>query len=537
MSSRQSLWNHKQRCADKSPLEVKEDYFQPESVHDVVQKSKKTNSKIQAFLDNVINGSSNASVITKPTLPKEDDLPTPSVTDNIFQTLEGVNRKPLRAKRKRAVDDDEPRQKRKLPSLTPSEVDDIYNGIQNSSNSDDDDDGDDDNSSKSVGSDNLPRKGKFPSSTPSRIDGLRKFSKSDDDNDNSSTNVSDMDTDDYFEHSSNDDDNGEDDDSSNSTPSVSSIKTEVGSREDVGQKEYSSDDEASIRSSDDDDDEVEGIEGLPVDDLITNFIQLYQKFECDRTKDKKTILLAMLNELKRQKEISKEHYSFLIRRIKKIYKNPALVPTVKCITNEIIDSDIKQLYKVLAEIKTELSDDDRVVKLEKLLGADEYIDGKAVLPTILNEIDGLGDSVKKSMIYRLKSLVTDIEKNKHRIVTIFNRLESVRDKEDARNILKQLASEGLLSTEQYNSLSQLDELKPHSIAIIIKGTKIGQGLMHIPTKIGQLRNEFLKVFKEYPENKHTPALARLVKLLEELFRRDGISKKQYEYIKKNLNIL
>ena len=69
-------------------------------------------------------------------------------------------------------------------------------------------------------------------------------------------------------------------------------------------------------------------------------------------------------------------------------------------------------------------------------------------------------------------MVNDLDKKKYRIVNIFNRLQNARDKEDEKNILKQLASEELLSAEQYNQLSQLDEIEPRSIAIIIKGTKI-----------------------------------------------------------------
>ena len=83
------------------------------------------------------------------------------------------------------------------------------------------------------------------------------------------------------------------------------------------------------------------------------------------------------------------------------------------------------------------------------------------------------DVIPKSTLHRLKSLVNDLDKNKYRIVSVFNRLHNARDKEDEKNILKQLASEELLSVEQYNQLNQLDEIEPRSIAVIIKGTKVG----------------------------------------------------------------
>ena len=112
-----------------------------------------------------------------------------------------------------------------------------------------------------------------------------------------------------------------------------------------------------------------------------------------------------------------------------------------------------------------------------------------------------------------------------------------KDKEDEKNILKQLASEELLSVEQYNQLSQLDEIEPRSIAIIIKETKIGRGLMHLPVKISDLKDTFMRALEEYSKNQHAPTLTRSVKLLEELFRQDGISQSKYEAMKKDLNVL
>jgi len=89
--------------------------------------------------------------------------------------------------------------------------------------------------------------------------------------------------------------------------------------------------------------------------------------------------------------------------------------------------------------------------------------------------------------------------------------------------------------EQYNQLSQLDEIEPHSIAIIIKGTKIGRGLMHLPVEISDLRDKLMEALNDYTKN--APALTRVVKLLDELFRRNGIPRAEYEAIKKDLNVL
>ena len=193
---------------------------------------------------------------------------------------------------------------------------------------------------------------------------------------------------------------------------------------------------------------------------------------------------------------------------------------------------MKELHKILTGIKV---DDEKIDKLEKLLQAGDYIDGEPSLPIVLKAIDDLDGVIPKSTLHRLKSLVNDLDKNKYRIVNIFSRLENAKDKEDEKNILKQLASEELLSAEQYNKLSQLDDIEPRSIAIIIKGTKIGRGLKHLPVGISDLRDKLMEALKDYTKN--APALTRVVKLLDELFGRDGISKKEYEAIKKDLNVL
>ena len=71
---------------------------------------------------------------------------------------------------------------------------------------------------------------------------------------------------------------------------------------------------------------------------------------------------------------------------------------------------------------------------------------KKMIKIVLKTIDDL--DVAKSTVHRSKSLVNDLEKNKYRIVTIFHRLQSARDKQDEKYILKQLVSKELLPAEQ-----------------------------------------------------------------------------------------
>ena len=61
--------------------------------------------------------------------------------------------------------------------------------------------------------------------------------------------------------------------------------------------------------------------------------------------------------------------------------------------------------------------------------------------------------------------------------------------------------------------------------------------MHIPVRISDLKDTFMRALEEYSKNQYAPALTRSVKLLEVLFRQDGISRAEYEAIKKDLNVL
>ena len=480
MSSRQSLWNHKQRCADKSPLEVKEDYFQPESVHDVVQKSKKrklvTNSKMQAFADEIINSNSKTKILPNLATPQANDKnvkestktfpsPTPSSMKDIITPLK------RRASKKRAnfIDEDSSPKKMSL-SPSPSVLDDMNISDDEKSSSCEDD------------------------SSNNNTDDVSSSNNTDDD-------TSSMETDDDEDDSSS---NNTDDDSIDDTLS---IIDDVKYPEKLVDK--SSNDE---KSEDLSNDAVEKMRRMSVDELTDSFIELYKKFECDGSKEYKSTLLSMLNELIRQNGISKEHYSLLKKRIGKIYKNPTVIPLVKCATNEIIQSDVTELNEILSEIKKEVDDDDeKIEELERLLGAGDFIDGKSTLPILLKAIDNLEGLIPKSKIHRMRVVVNDIDKNKHRIVIIFNRLQNAKDKQDEQHILKQLASEELLSPEQYNQLSELEEINPHSIAITIKGTKIGKGLMHLPTKIDSLRGELVKYLADY--SGHAPVPRRLCEII------------------------
>ena len=61
--------------------------------------------------------------------------------------------------------------------------------------------------------------------------------------------------------------------------------------------------------------------------------------------------------------------------------------------------------------------------------------------------------------------------------------------------------------------------------------------MHLPVRISDLKDTFMRALEEYNKNQHAPTLKRLVKLLEELFRQDGRAQSKCEAIKKDLNVM
>ena len=93
-------------------------------------------------------------------------------------------------------------------------------------------------------------------------------------------------------------------------------------------------------------------------------------------------------------------------------------------------------------------------------------------------------SISKVKQLRLKILLDDIARNRHRVQSIMRRtVDAMGKKEEIAFILKQLAREELLSEEQYLKLAQIsiDDLTSR-LANIIKETKIGQGIKFLPRK-------------------------------------------------------
>ena len=90
--------------------------------------------------------------------------------------------------------------------------------------------------------------------------------------------------------------------------------------------------------------------------------------------------------------------------------------------------------------------------------------------------------------------------------------------------------EGLISDEQFEKLSELENTELKEISSILKGTKIGQGISFLPTTMSALRYTFGKLWKEGVKDKILP-------ILKELLRRGGMTDGQYSILLKELEKL
>ena len=108
--------------------------------------------------------------------------------------------------------------------------------------------------------------------------------------------------------------------------------------------------------------------------------------------------------------------------------------------------------ELLVVLKDEVTEDfiDDVLQLEKLIDAfltDDYLEGKPLLPMIDEILDGFSTTPKSKQL-RLKMLTGDIKSNRylysHGWMMLF--------------ILKQLAAGELQSPEQFEQLSELEQM-------------------------------------------------------------------------------
>ena len=80
----------------------------------------------------------------------------------------------------------------------------------------------------------------------------------------------------------------------------------------------------------------------------------------------------------------------------------------------------------------------------------------------------------------------DINSNRHRVQSIFMQFDDAQDKNEILFNLEQFVREELL--EQFEQLSELEDMNLPAIALVIKGTRFGKGIKFLPHNVSDLRN-------------------------------------------------
>ena len=99
-------------------------------------------------------------------------------------------------------------------------------------------------------------------------------------------------------------------------------------------------------------------------------------------------------------------------------------------------------------------------------------------------------------------------------------MDDAQGKDGALTILKQLVREEFLSEEKLEKLSRFDFPE---ITIVIKETKIGQGLKFLPQTLTDLTNNLQTWLEELVETRKMEVRNKVAAVLEELHRWKGIS--------------
>ena len=94
---------------------------------------------------------------------------------------------------------------------------------------------------------------------------------------------------------------------------------------------------------------------------------------------------------------------------------------------------------------------------------------------------------------------------------------------------------GLISGDQFEKLSALDDTDMEKIASVLKGAKIGQGVPFLPTSLSDLRDIFGKLWEKFEKHGSKMVKTNLLPILQELLHRGGISDAQYAVLMQELD--
>ena len=296
--------------------------------------------------------------------------------------------------------------------------------------------------------------------------------------------------------------------------------------------------------------------------LRKRFKKLYNEFMRDKKHENRNELVSILDELLRQEAISHEVYNqvnnFLAESLgeddedleemvegSENENENILSNLIQNTTDLIIKDDKDELVDLLKAIKGEAGQEfiNTIIKLEELIDAfftDEFLDGAPILPMIDELRAAIANSpITKLKQQRLKMLIDDISTNRYRVKSILTALNNAKeDKQDIKNALGRLAREELLSEEQFQKIGMLEKsFDLPAIALIIKDTKIGQGINFLPRKMNDLVKYLQLTLEELAETGKSALKNKISGVLDELLRRKAISRDRYNEIKTDNDIM
>ena len=138
-------------------------------------------------------------------------------------------------------------------------------------------------------------------------------------------------------------------------------------------------------------------------------------------------------------------------------------------------------------------------------------------------------------LLRVKMLLNYINNNRRHVQELFQRFGDAEDNEE--DIWKLLPRQGLISDEQFENLSKLDNTYIETIANVPKGVKMGRGVPFLPTSLKGLRTIFSALWTEFTKNGSEMMKNKLLRLSKELLRRGGIMDEQYSTLIKEFDKL
>ena len=194
--------------------------------------------------------------------------------------------------------------------------------------------------------------------------------------------------------------------------------------------------------------------------------------------------------------------------------------------------------ELMEDIKDEIGEEfmDIILNIEQLIEeffVEEFVDGETIRPQInalLNQLEN--SKIPKSKQHRIKMLLDDIEKNRHRVEQIFQRLMDTENKDEMLHVLKTLVREEHLSDDHFERLAELEDPDLDTIKKVITDTKVGEGLKFLPRTISNLRYTLQSLLMELKENASAVLKSKITAIMEELLRRNAIRVGEYENLKK-----